>query len=248
MMRNKTIPYGITLIILFLAASLIEGCSSTEVAESKDVNQSQIYQKYSVNLNESTGDVKATAVFRFGGSRGTTLILSPPATVRVNGNEMSGRETLLSGYVYSFNSFKSNTTDIQFDYTDCDNNKFSNSITISPVAGIVCTDTLDASQQIVISWEGEPIRSGEKISCRIKDISGNKISVQSTTEGSREIRIPPEKLQPLVNGTVNIRLTRSQRINLKELNPIGGEIRGTVTSVTKISYLKVPKTLKNIDI
>lgn len=72
----------------FLAAlsvlATMNSCTSSEIGDSKDVAQNKIYQSYNISYSENDEKLSATAVFRFAGSNGTTLVLNKPSKVELD--------------------------------------------------------------------------------------------------------------------------------------------------------------------
>ncbi|MBI1779887.1 MAG: hypothetical protein HYR66_00695 [Sphingobacteriales bacterium] len=62
----------------------MNSCTSSEIGDSKDVAQDKIYQSYNISYSENDEKLSATAVFRFAGSNGTTLVLNDPGKVELD--------------------------------------------------------------------------------------------------------------------------------------------------------------------
>ncbi|MEP6677542.1 MAG: hypothetical protein ABJA78_20440, partial [Ferruginibacter sp.] len=77
----RRLNFFLLTVIIISAAS----CSSDEIGNSKDVSPDTIYQQYSITYNESESSADIFVQFRFGGSKGTTLVLNEPSSIQFDG-------------------------------------------------------------------------------------------------------------------------------------------------------------------
>ena len=101
-------------------AIMFASCASNETANSDTVSQSEIYQSYSVDYNDADMELSATASFRFGGNKGTTLALISPSQVTFNGEKMAQDNNMFSGTFYKINRQAKFPGSFNFVYTDSD--------------------------------------------------------------------------------------------------------------------------------
>lgn len=222
--------------LLLLTVIGFIGCSSSEVAESKDVNQEKIHQSYNVVFDAEHEDIYAEAVFRFGGSKGTTLTLSEPAKLSLNGNTLQGRQRMLRGFVYSQDQFDNDVFDFEFRYQDIDQKEYINSISVLPISDIQVPDSFSKSNNNLVKWTGPAISQFEKIVVEIIDNAGNMATISSELKGSNEVNILKEKIALLESGTGNLQIYRKINKGLDQQNEMGGEIESTYYSKkTKIT-------------
>ena len=82
------------------AGTLLAGCASNEIGQSRDVDPASIHQGYLVDHDEKLGRTVITAQFRFAGPNGTTLVLNPPSRFLLDGQELPADSSALSGAYY----------------------------------------------------------------------------------------------------------------------------------------------------
>ncbi len=221
-------------ILVFIVTMLFSSCASDEVAESTDVNQAKIYQDYFVKYDAEDNEMNSRAVFRFGGSRGTTLLLSSPSKITVNGKQMKGEKEFLQGMVYRKNDFKEEVKDFEFLFTDTDKTKYKNSVTLEPMKLSYLPETISKTTVCTISWEGAPVGKNETVTLNIIDNNGTQISVNNKLKGSKTININPENMISLNPGTANIRIIREVEKNIKETTGEGGYINACYYSSIEV--------------
>ncbi len=221
-----------TLLFTFLVCIFI-GCASTEVSESADVNQAKIYQNYYVNINMEDNDSYVDAVFRFGGSTGTTLNLSDPSHVTVNGEKMSGEDRFLQGQVYGASGVYAENNRYEFTFTDVDGNVYTNAIAVEPIEFKDLPDSFDRNLGIEIAWNGAPLGKHETVTVHLNANDGEYSSASASTslKGATSVTISPKKLHQFPSGLCNVQLVRTISSKLDEGTDEGGKIRGEYESV-----------------
>ena len=226
-------------VILSLSAVIIlllSGCYSTEVADSGDVNQDEIYQRYYVEYDAENNESFATAVFRFGGLKGTTLQLSDGSSISVNGEETRGEKEFLKGMVYRFENLSTKNTKYKFIFTNTDKKELKNSIELKPIKPISPEGKIKNLIESEITWEGVPVGSRESVQLTIKDSKGNSYSVGTDMKGAQSITISPDSLNV---GIANLQLIRYSDKNLDEPTGAGGSMDGAYYSEV------IPITISN---
>jgi hypothetical protein len=103
-----------------------------EIADSKDVAQSEIYTKYYISMEEGEHNALVEAVFRFGGTKGTSLILTDPSYISINGKKMKGTERLFTGYYYSELLRQPDDYQYVFTFYDYTGKKYENTFSLYP--------------------------------------------------------------------------------------------------------------------
>jgi hypothetical protein len=212
------------------SALILSSCASTDIADVGDVNQKKIHQSYSVDIDQNSGSKSAEAQFRFGGSTGTTLNLSGPASVTINDDEMNGDDEFFRGLVY--NSRVSDDGEFTFVFTDADNTTYTNSITLNPIDLDQIPQAISGKSSHSIAWEGAPLghqetvtiyamSSNEMIGTQIGSVSG---------KGATSVDTDPRQIRTLLNGGGEIYIIRSVKKSLDEAADEGGDIRGDYRS------------------
>jgi hypothetical protein len=225
--KMKTLPGYIPFLLI---AMLLYSCYSSEVAESKDVNQAKIFQYYSIVKNEEYGTLKVKAKFRFGGEKGTTLILSAPASVQINDQVMQGREDLFQGYAYKKSDMDFANKDFSFIYRDLDGKIYTNSISTEDLTPDQLPDSLDPSRDFILEWKGKAVGNSETVYLDITDKKLNKKSFRSDLKGSRSILIEATALNDLYPGMLHLKFRRELSRNTEQSAEIGGYINSVFIS------------------
>ncbi len=212
-----------TCLIVFLGFNYVfSSCASSEIADSGDVNQAKIHQQYSVSYDaNNNGSYKIEAQFRFGGNKGTTLRLTEPSKVFVNGIEMNEESNVLQGCFYTLKINEGNT--FNFKFIDTDEKEFSNKCKVLKAEPKPITN-INTSIDYKIKWIGMPLTNNETIICIIEDNDGNSVSSNSDIIGSDYIQINSEDLTNLIEGSGELYLKRTSTIDAKETGDEGGKI------------------------
>ena len=212
----------LSLVIVIMFSLIIGSCASSEVADSKDVNQNKIYQYYYVlgeYDNPDTYYVKAQ--FRFGGNKGTTLKLSEPSKTLANNIGLNEEINSFSGAYYEANISKSN--EIEFIFIDTDNKKYSNKCKINEFASVEYKD-FDVNSKIEVEWIGPALDNHETMSIYIEDNEKNICTKSTDIKGAKSIIINSDDMQTLKAGSAQYYFVRSYSAKTKEAGDNGGEI------------------------
>ncbi|MDD3739661.1 MAG: hypothetical protein PHH30_00335 [Bacteroidales bacterium] len=246
MMKNKNYsglknnPLQLVVFIMISGIALmVLSCASSEIADSKDVNQAKIYQSYSVFFDaESPDSYRITAQFRFGGNKGTTLRLSSPSVVTVNNTEMEEKSDSFSGCYYETSIKESG--EFSFKFTDTENKEYSNSISLNPIKPKE-VEIVNADSKASIYWIGLPLAAHENMSVTICDNEGNCASASTDIVGSDYVVISIEDMSNLVSGNGSLYLTRKYYNSIKNAADEGGNMSTEYKSVAiPIKILKKP--------
>ncbi|MEI6122204.1 MAG: hypothetical protein WCQ95_01110 [Bacteroidota bacterium] len=221
----KTFFYSFVLVLIIFLAS----CVSNEVANSDTVKQSEIYQSYSVSYDSGEKELTATATFRFGGSSGTTLLLTKPADVTFDNEQMPQEQNFFSGAFYQIFRQTNYKPFYSFVYGDCDKNKYANTACIVPVEISKFPVTADKSKGIGVEWV-LPLRNNENITLYVEDNAHNTCSDYTNIVGTTSLSIKPSALKNIVSGLVNIYLIRESNSSLENATHLGGNMYSKYTS------------------
>lgn len=215
--------FRVLICIFAFTAVFFTQCASTDVADSKDVSQSKIYQSYSVSYDDENQDYYAEALYRFGGSGGTTLTLSEPSRILLNGTTMTGNNFALRGYVYN-SRLEKNIYSLKFEFINTEGKSYINNIIIDPIIRVIIPDSFSKTNQLEVSWEGNPIRPKEKFTIRINGNGSTFLSEDCSVTGAKSFTIPAEKLATLGLGTANFQIIRNYSSVLMQGTELGGNI------------------------
>lgn len=216
--------------ILFFAS-----CTSNEIGNAKDVVQDRIYQSYQIEYNENDEKLSATAVFRFAGSNGTTLVLNDPAKIQLDDEIINVDSSKYRGAFYEVAKLPAQWYgDHQWKFTDVNNKSYSNSF------------SFDA-----FKWNNPPLSASKSKPLKLNFISSNPgaddyieittIDSDSSFSYTQEpiagkplsIIIPVEYLQKQDQPTLKLTAQRVQKVKLTQNTPEGGSfiIRYTIKPV-----------------
>lgn len=215
-------------------------CASTDSAESSTVAQSEIYQSYSINATKDK--TEASVTFRFGGSTGTTLILSQPSEVTFNGKGMTQTKGFMSGTYYSV-SENSLLPGGSFIFKDTQGKAYTNSINVYPVELSQPNSNMNKSSKLVLPVARISKEDGLNFNLifetkdgirtfEVKDsrgIVGFRSSVYFDNERTT-INLEPDALKDISAGEVKAHIESVKRMKLSQATHLGGEIQSTYSS------------------
>lgn len=202
---------------------LLSACWSNDTIESKHVSAEEVFQNLSIS-EDSDGKVYARAVYRVGGPTGTTVLLSEPGKIRVNGTRLGYSEILFGGAQYS-GDIKADNRGYDFVLTEYSGEQ--RSWHIPRVRAVPQHDS------IVIS-----LSRGGRIPMLVNDMKGDNITVeisQHDTSAQIEsranlVRLQPSELKAFKPGKAEIRFSggRSGKVTYKD--HIGGNWHSSFNS------------------
>ncbi len=220
-------------------------CASSEIADSKDVNQAKIYYSYSVVYDASTGgDYTVTTQFRFGGSKGTTLRLSEPSKVFVNDIQMNQNSDSFSGCYYQ--SSVSGTDEFTIKFIDTESKEYINTAKITPIEAKP-VEIIIADSKTTIYIIGLPLAENETATLVIEDNEGNRAEASSNIVGSDNVVITAEDMQNIVAGKAELYISRTKSVDLSQKADEGGSFYTEYKSkkiAIEIKRVAVPKSVK----
>ncbi|HPD64517.1 MAG TPA: hypothetical protein P5050_03540 [Bacteroidia bacterium] len=227
---------------IILSVSLIMtlwlfACVSGEIADSKDVAQSEIYTKYYISMEEGEHNALVEAVFRFGGTKGTSLILTDPSYISINGKKMKGTERLFTGYYYSELLRQPDDYQYVFTFYDYTGKKYENTFSLYP-AGIDKPSSISQTSPTEISVKGLPLQKNETFKLTIIDTSGTEKTIKVNKTGTQKIIVEPADVSELKQGPCKIYLTREIFLKPANCPQIGGIYEGTYKSKVRKSVIK----------
>lgn len=226
--------------VFFVSAIMLGSCASNEVANSGDVKQSTIHQQYSINYDESENITWANAAYRFGGSNGTTLILTKPAQVTFNGDSMRLVTTIISGAGYSLAYKKpiENGRECEFVYFDTEGKKYVNKLKFNPVLMGTPPAEVKKGMPLDLPIFTQPLQHGESLRIALSDTSRTEEFIVETLTAKGNLVVPATVLQPL-KGEVTLNISRISKIPLQNATDEGGGI--------SFVYTLKPRKLKVVE-
>jgi hypothetical protein len=212
----------LTGIVLFSGGA----CPSNETTPSNKVAQTEIYQSYSID--DEGPNYEVTAFFRIGGKTGTTLALSAPSSVTLNGVAMKEHLNTTSGTYYSA-SIPRTTPSATFAFTDRNSKVYTNKIDLSRGTLGTAKLSVNGATAIAIPVSGT-IPETANLSL---DIDGRVVIVSSANGDMAEayfdraknsIVILPAAWERTENGNVAINLDVRNAVPTQQGTALGGEM------------------------
>lgn len=188
---------------------LILSCSSNEIGNSKDVNPETIYLYYAVSYDNGDDSVSCYMQYRFAGENGTTLVLNSPAGVSIDGIDIPVDSNNVSG-AYYLKNFEAHSFIGKHNilYTDINGKSHKEYFSFEPVT---CTTQLPSTtKRKDLSFEFTGELSDDIAVITIEDTSTQTVDVHFTGSLNKgKITVPAKELQPLMNGPVTIRISKT---------------------------------------
>lgn len=212
----------LTGIVLFSGGA----CPSNETTPSNKIAQTEIYQSYSID--DEGPNYEVTAFFRIGGKTGTTLALSAPSNVTLNGVAMKEHLNTTSGTYYSA-SIPRTTPSATFAFTDRNSKVYTNKIDLSRGTLGTAKLSVNGATAIAIPVSGT-IPETANLSL---DIDGRMVIVSSANGDMAEayydraknsIIVLPAAWEKTVNGNVAINLDVRNAVPTQQGTALGGEM------------------------
>lgn len=192
--------------VLFI---LFFSCSSNEIGNSKDVNPETIYLYYTVSYDNGDDSVSCYLQYRFAGENGTTLVLNSPAGVSIDDIDIPVDSNNISGAFYLKNfEAKSFMGKHNILYTDINGKPHKEYFNFEPVT---CSTQLPAViKRKDLSFEFTGKLNDDIAVITIEDTSTQTVDVHFTGALNKgKITVPAEELQPLMNGPLTIRISKT---------------------------------------
>lgn len=190
----KNPPVFVSFILIFLITS----CGSSEIGESKDVNQATIYQDYKIVYEEGVDDdqVEIWCQFRFAGDDGTTLVLTKPSSITFDGQNIKVDSSDFTGAFYSLQTpAKTFFGKHRFVFTDINKKRFINefsfdSFKLSPLPAIV-----SKTQPLNIQFETTALTGDDYIELAAINTDSSFSIKHLASEDGNIINIPVSELK-----------------------------------------------------
>jgi len=220
----------IIIFIIGLLPIILMSCVSSEVADSKDVSQDQIFTKYYITVNAEEKKAYTEAVFRFGGPKGTSLVLNSPSDIIVNSKSLRGDEKVFTGYHYSLNIQIPQDNKYILVFKDYKEKIYSNQFYISPIAIPNFPSAISKNSDITFEFSGNPIAENEYVNLIIVDTAGLNVTITTDIKDAQMIKLPSEKLKNLKTGPCSFQIERVLSVNVLKCPKIGGLFEGKYIS------------------
>jgi len=215
----------LTIVLFLFSMAVLQGCTSNEIGNSKDVNPETVFVEYFVSCTGETDSLECMAQFRFAGENGTTLVLNKPASVMLDKKELLVDSSEFEGAYYRYYSrpetFSGNH---QWKYTDNNRHTYTESFNFRPIHLLTSLPAVISKKNLSLDWQnGLP---GQQLMVEISDTAGGTADIHLSIEAAaNHIIIPANALRSLVNGPVYIKLYIEENRTLKNAPREGGCFR-----------------------
>lgn len=214
-----------TLGFLSVIALSLSACHSSEIADSRDAAPEAIYTAFSLEWTEGNPNVECLASFRMGGAMGTTLVLSKPSQVALDGEVLKVDSSRIRGAFYPADKpGASFAGQHKWEYTDITGKKYVNEFSFQPFS---LTNPIPATigrGDLVLPFAG--VEDGDMITINIKDTSSSTIDIlRQLAVKNGKIVVAASEMAGLSNGPITFNINCDLENSLKETTREGGHMR-----------------------
>jgi len=217
---------------------LLQSCSSNEIGNSKDVNPDAIYTSYYISYAEGDESVRVTCQFRFAGKNGTTLVLTSPASIDLDGNKLQLDSGAITGAYYGtdrpFRAFAGNHTIV---YTDINGKTYQQNFAFVPfkLASAIPADISGAD--LPLTFDG--LKNGDIVHVEIADTALSTSNIDETdTIANNQVVIIGSKFSNLKEGPLEMSIYRDFDTPLDNPTKEGGILNTTYKLKNKKTLLR----------
>ena len=222
-------------VIIFFCA-----CNGDELGNSKNADQGNIFQHYSVVYREGNEALDVYAQFRIAGDKGTALTLSAPSDVKFDDSSLIGSGGTPEAMFYNKQLSVDNIYgEHSFVFTDFNKKQYRNTFEFDEFRLINLPLTAQKTQPLIIQFQANPLQPNDYIQITPVNVDSSFSVTYHGSDTSKFITILPAQLQSLPRGQLRFAATLYRRIPLKEATPAGGYI--------ELMYSLVPVYINLLD-
>lgn len=229
MKPNKSFLFNLVCFSLLLV--VLTSCNKGDVDQ---FEQDRIYGSYELYYDTDVGLTYQNATFRLDSSTGIKVQLADDANVYFEGNRLSWVASL-GGYQRSDSGIIASG---EFEYIDLDGNPFTNSVSINLINYPIITDTVDRSEDYVLTWSGDALAANESVRLSVSDANSDTKIFEVNITGSGSITADSVNLKELAAGASVWSLDRIYSPPISNATPAGGDISGIFRPISQVVYLK----------
>ena len=207
------------------ALLLTTSCTSSEIGESKDVNQGTIFQQYNIRVNEGDENATVYSQFRFAGDDGTTLVLTKPAGIQFDGISLAVDSSDYEGAFY-----KKSITDDKFfgehvfAYTDINNKRLENRFSVERFKLVDISGVSSRNMPLQVPFESSPLGLNDYIEISTIDSDSSFTINHTSKENKQYVTIPVEELKRQKSSQLKLVATLHRKIDLHQNTTEGGKL------------------------
>lgn len=209
----------------FVLCAALSGCSSNSSDDSANVEEDEVHGRYALTYDAARpqAGVRAFAQFRFGGRNGTTLRLSKPSTVTIDGVVLTLRDGDKNPVNLTGSFYDSSLPDAPkvkgsyvFTWTRTDGEVARNEIpafkAAKPSMPLNATGKASRAEALQVTFEGEALSPGESITCSLtskaKASEGEKSSLTESLNGVSTCIFSASNLRTFAKGKADVVIRR----------------------------------------
>ncbi len=212
------------IITVICLATFVTACTSSEIAESKDVNPETISMHYTVEYDEGNEKVDCEAKFRFGGDKGTTLVLSNPSKIELDGIAIMVDSNKVDGAFYKTYKAVSNFAGKHtWKFTDINKATYAETFEFAPFALAKPIPASIEAKDVELYFTG--LTDGAMVNIAIQDTSAatSDIDKAFAVSGGKVV-IPAAEINNLKKGPLKINIETQSSESLKNATREGGTL------------------------
>ncbi len=218
------LPAGISRLCL-VTTLILCACSSSEIGQSRDVNQDAIYQQYSFHLDEQAGEATLYAQFRFAGEDGTTLVLDKPGGFEFDGKQVEVDSSEFAGAYYStMVTAKAAMGNHTLLFTDIHQQKRLNQFSVDPFRLTGVPVQVDRAAPLIIHFEAAPLQADDYIELSSAETDSSFVVRHTAGDVGNEIQVPAAYLQKQRVNHFMLYGTLYRKISLQQATKQGGQV------------------------
>lgn len=214
-----------SVIIPFLvAAAVFTACTSNEIGESRDVAQDKIYQSHSISYNEGDPTAEVFSQFRFAGRNGTTLVLSSPSQLQLDGETIKADSSDYGGAFYKttkpVTGFYGKHN---FTFTTTDKKTYNNSFSFDLFKLVNVPATASKKQDLMLPFETPALKGDDYISVRTVN-TDSSFDISHNYADGNAVKIPAEYLKKQTGKELTLEASVTRKIPLQQSTSEGGTL------------------------
>lgn len=213
------------LFVLFFISALIISCKDEEIGNSKDVNPETIFTHYDINYTEGNENITCKATFRFGGDKGTTLVLANPSSVELDGKKLVVDSSKFEGAYYQTQPLVSGFSGThQWKFTNLDKKSFTQDFSFTAINFAKTLPTsIGRSKDWELAFTG--LANNDELNIEVADTSVNTTNIdQKFVVNNGKVIIAASQLAQLKNGPLTIEISKTNSSSLNQATTQGGRI------------------------
>lgn len=215
----KKLIYKNSFFLLLVLSYLLMGC---QAEDSLNVNQDKIYTEYELFYDANEDKTYAKAKFKFGNGTGTDLKLNDKSKIFFN-NDILTYDQTFAYYQKAYPGFISSGT---FRWEDTDGKKFSNDISVKPIA-FSPISKISRNSSFELVWQGDSLTANESVYIIANGKNGGVPQLASTNElYTKRIILAKNQLEQINPGSVELIMDRAFQPGMTNKTSAGGVITG----------------------